>query len=350
MTRLSIISDSVSRARYIGRQLDGLFDVQIFSPGDIPDSRPTAFTFGDVHLEGPHIPDLKDWLKARPENAKIVIAVDKGSHLQAVRAHAIGATDILPRPIDGKSLLAKLFGDIKSLAADRSAGPIGDSCGISAGLQALQTVFASASLGTPLNAKSLDAAGEAIVSHIREEGFGRWIEAIRKHHSQTYQHCLIVTGVAVTFSQHLRFSQADQRRMATAGLLHDIGKARIPIAILEKPGPLDADELAVMRQHPLLGLEALRDMPGLEPAMLDMVVHHHEYLDGSGYPHGLHANELSDLVRTMTIADIYGALLERRSYKPPMSGEAAYRILQDMGPKLDKDLVREFQPISQAQF
>jgi putative nucleotidyltransferase with HDIG domain len=349
MNRLSIISDSASRARHIGRQLDGIFDVQVFSPNEIPDSRPTEFTLGDVNLDGPHIPDLKAWLKTRPENGKIVIAVDKGSHLQAVRAHAIGATDILPRPIDSKSLLAKLFGDIESLAADPSAGPT-DTSGVSAGLQALQSIFASASLGTPLDPKSIDAAGETIVSHIREEGFGRWIETIRQHHSQTYQHCLIVTGVAVTFSQHLRFSQADQRRMATAGLLHDIGKARIPITILEKPGPLGPDELAVMRQHPLLGLEALRSVPDLHSEMLDMVAHHHEYLDGSGYPHGLHATELSDLVRTMTIADIYGALLERRSYKPPMSGEAAYQVLKDMGPKLDKDLVREFQPISRAQF
>jgi HD-GYP domain-containing protein (c-di-GMP phosphodiesterase class II) len=119
---------------------------------------------------------------------------------------------------------------------------------------------------------------------------------------------------------------------------------------LEKPGPLDADELAVMRQHPLLGLEALKTVPGLQPEMLDMVVHHHELLDGSGYPHGLQASEIPDLVRAMTIADIFGALIERRSYKPPMSGEAAYQILKDMGPKLDRDLVREFQPISRAQF
>ena len=81
-----------------------------------------------------------------------------------------------------------------------------------------------------------------------------------------------------------------------------------------------------------------------------MVVHHHEYLDGSGYPHGLNARELTDLVRTITIADIFGALIERRSYKPPMSGEAAYKILKDMSTKLDPDLVREFQPISAAHF
>jgi HD-GYP domain-containing protein (c-di-GMP phosphodiesterase class II) len=77
--------------------------------------------------------------------------------------------------------------------------------------------------------------------------------------------------------------------------------------------------------------------------MLDMVVHHHEYLDGSGYPHGLHAHEISDLVRVITISDIFGALIEKRAYKPPFTGAAAYKILCDMGPKLDKDLVREFE-------
>jgi HD-GYP domain-containing protein (c-di-GMP phosphodiesterase class II) len=81
--------------------------------------------------------------------------------------------------------------------------------------------------------------------------------------------------------------------------------------------------------------------------MLDMVVHHHEYLDGSGYPHSLQAREISDLVRVMTIADIYGALIERRSYKPALSGSAAYEILQGMNAKLDKDFVRAFGPFAQ---
>jgi HD-GYP domain-containing protein (c-di-GMP phosphodiesterase class II) len=67
---------------------------------------------------------------------------------------------------------------------------------------------------------------------------------------------------------------------------------------LEKPGPLDPGELAAMRQHPLLGFEALRTVEGVPPEMLDMVAHHNEYLDGSGYPHGLQANELSVLAAT----------------------------------------------------
>ena len=125
-------------------------------------------------------------------------------------------------------------------------------------------------------------------------------------------------------------------------MLHDIGKARIPISILEKPGPLDKDEMAVVRKHPEYGLDALKSVPGIDKDMLDMVLHHHEHLDGMGYPHGLQASEISDLVRIMTISDIFGALIERRSYKEPLSGKVAYQILLDMGPKLDKDLVREF--------
>ena len=189
----------------------------------------------------------------------------------------------------------------------------------------------------------------AALSSLVIKAVRRWIDIIRKHHSQTYQHCLVVTGVAVAFrSAPSLFPRGPTENGDRAA--HDIGKARIPVAILEKPGPLDEDELAVMRQHPLLGYEALRTVQGLHAAMLDMVVHHHEYLDGSGYPHGLQASELSDLVRMMTIADIFGALIEQRSYKPAMSGEAAYQVIKDMGSKLDKDLIREFQPISRIHF
>jgi putative nucleotidyltransferase with HDIG domain len=350
MSRLSIISDTVYRARHIGSALESVFETQYLSLDRVSSAEPTQFTIGDVNLDCAQIPNLKAWLKRRPQNGKVIFLVDKGSHHQSVQANAIGATELLPRHTDGKTLVKKLLGDLEALANGQSGILPGSSAGVAAGIDALKNIFASASLGAPLSPKSIDEAGETVVSNIEQDGIRRWVETVRKHHSQTYQHCLIVTGVAVTFAQHLRFSNTDQRRLATAGLLHDIGKARIPLAILEKPGPLNPEELAVMRQHPLLGYEALRSIEGLHPEMLDMVAHHHEHLDGSGYPHGLSAAELSDLVRTMTISDIFGALIERRSYKPPLSGDAAYQILQDMGPKLDMDLVRAMRPISQGQF
>jgi len=98
----------------------------------------------------------------------------------------------------------------------------------------------------------------------------------------------------------------------------------------------------MMRKHPEYGFDALKAAGSVPSEMLDIVLHHHEMLDGSGYPHGLQDHEISDLVRLMTISDVFGALIERRSYRPPLSGEAAYQILLDMGPRLDRHLVRAF--------
>jgi HD-GYP domain-containing protein (c-di-GMP phosphodiesterase class II) len=92
----------------------------------------------------------------------------------------------------------------------------------------------------------VQSASETVVSHIEAEGLVRWIDIVRQHHSLTYQHCLLVTGVAVTFGRHLGFPSCDKRKLAFAGLLHDIGKAGVPVALLEKPSPLKGEEVAVM--------------------------------------------------------------------------------------------------------
>jgi putative nucleotidyltransferase with HDIG domain len=214
--------------------------------------------------------------------------------------------------------------------------------GISDALGALQDILGSARAGGLVDAKAVERAGDSLIAEIKTTGLGSWIETVRKHHSQTYQHSLLVAGTAVSFAQQLGFSQTDQQRVSTAALLHDVGKARIPVVILEKPGPLDATELEVMRQHPILGCEALEPTPNVSAEILDIVLHHHEYLDGSGYPDGLAGAQISDLVRIMTLADIFGALMERRSYKPQLTAEAAYKIMLDMGGKLDVPLVKAF--------
>ena len=210
----------------------------------------------------------------------------------------------------------------------------------------MESIFASAVRGAPIDEARLNEASGAVVSQIEATGLGEWIDTVRMHHSQTYQHCLLVTGVAVAFACQLGFSRVDRSKLALAGLLHDVGKAKIPLSILEKPGPLDDNEMKTMRQHPELGFAALQSARGLSRDILDMVLHHHEFLDGSGYPHRLRGSELSDLVRIVTISDIFGALLERRSYKAALSGSAAYAILEKMGAKLDPDITREFASIA----
>jgi putative nucleotidyltransferase with HDIG domain len=347
MGHLSIVADSTDSAVHISRQVAGIFATRTFVRDRLPLAKPTKSTIIDIDLKNSaHFSDLKLWLEKRPKGGKVIFAVERGISGETVQAFALGATDVVDRPIDGRVLLTKLFGDIGSLFDDASVSPAANSEGVLQGEGALRSIFLSAVSGAPVDLKTIDAAGEAVVSDIESEGLVRWIDTVRNHRSQTYQHCLLVTGVAVTFGQQLGFANADKKKLAFAGLLHDIGKARIPLAILEKPGPLDTTETEIMKQHPLLGLETLQDMKAIDPDMLDMVVHHHEYLDGSGYPHGLKANQLSDLVRIITIADVFGALIERRSYKPPMGGAQAYQVLEQMGAKLDKTLVREFRPIS----
>ena len=101
-----------------------------------------------------------------------------------------------------------------------------------------------------------------------------------------------------------------------------------------------------MRRHPVIGYELLKDISGISPEILDGVRHHHEYLDGSGYPDGLMAPKISDLVRLLTISDIFAALIESRPYSPAISRQNAYEILCGMDGKLERSLVKAFRNVA----
>jgi putative nucleotidyltransferase with HDIG domain len=348
MYQLSVIGDTCERPDDLGRQLSGLlsgvFELEFISLESTGSAPPKHHTLVDIDLSNaPVLSSLKDWLRTRPKDAKVVFVTDKASRLQEARAFALGATAIVHRPFDAATLLTKLCGDTPMPASIPAHSEGEQAPAVVAAAETLKSVFSSVCSGAPIELAAVQQASDAVVDQIEAQGLSPWIETVRMHHSQTYQHCLLVTGVAVAFGQQIGVSRVDRQRLSFAGMLHDVGKARIPLAILEKPGRLDDDEMAVIRKHPQYGLDALETSSALPAEMLDMVVHHHELLDGSGYPHGLMASEISDLVRIITISDIFGALVERRSYKAPLSGDAAYQILLDMGPKLDKDLVRAFE-------
>jgi putative nucleotidyltransferase with HDIG domain len=349
MYRLSVVGDARARPDELARQVAGLFQIDFQLLQSVLKTSPGHHTLIDVDLddEGQLLP-LKGWLSRKPKGARIIFIADKVSRLHHARAYALGATAIVQRPVTPHILLTKLQDDGTTLASlavpsDEDLPP-----GIAAAADALQGILSAASAGARIDPTALESASNAIVDQLEAKGLPSWIEIVRMHHSQTYQHCLLVTGVAAAFGEHIGLSRKDRQRLSFAGMLHDIGKARIPLAILEKPRALDEDEMALMRKHPEYGLEALGKDCDLPADMLDMVVHHHEFLDGTGYPHGLQGNEISDFVRIMTISDIFAALVERRSYKPPMSYSAAYEALLDMGPKLDKDLLRPFKFVCQA--
>lgn len=275
--------------------------------------------------------------------------IDDFSHKAMVRAHAIGGEAIIKRPLDRKSIFFTMEELLTNSRKKIWATEFKDVAeGLESGTTALEGIFQLASNGTALSQQELFSHGESVIDTLGQSGLGRWVEAVKSHHSQTFRHCLLVTGVATGFGQHLGMRRDDIHRLTLAALLHDVGKASIPLEILEKPARLDDAETAIMREHPTIGRNLLMNQGSFNQEMIDVVTHHHEFLDGSGYPDKLAGGKINDLVRIMTISDIFAALIEHRAYKAPMSNAAAFDILQSMNGKLDLALVRAFEPIARS--
>jgi putative nucleotidyltransferase with HDIG domain len=194
----------------------------------------------------------------------------------------------------------------------------------------------------------VEQATDSVMAAIAEGGIRQWLDIVWTYDDATYQHCMLVTGLAAAFARSLHFTSKDQEYLVKGALLHDVGKAKIPLAILNKPGRLTAEELTVMRTHAAAGYDLLRQQGQYEPELLEVVLRHHELLDGSGYPDGLSGAQISDPVRLVTICDIYTALIERRPYKQPMQPAHAFKILQDMNEKLEGALVRAFAWVAES--
>jgi HD-GYP domain-containing protein (c-di-GMP phosphodiesterase class II) len=109
---------------------------------------------------------------------------------------------------------------------------------------------------------------------------------------------------------------------------------------------LTLEEMEVMRQHPRRGFDALTAQGGFPPEMLDVILHHHEFLDGTGYPDGLSGKQISDIVRLTTIVDIYAALVEKRAYRLQFTHAKAFAMMEEMGDKLDQHLLHAFRPVA----
>jgi putative nucleotidyltransferase with HDIG domain len=345
MNRLLVVVDDPAKTDAIKAQLSRALDLEFLPVEGLWGRTPDADLLLDINLRDEHgLLSVREWLKHRKARQNLIFMVDRASRIDMIQAAALEATDIYPRPVDLKAILNCLLGDFDGLILD--ASHIREFPAVGPALDALENIFAASRFGDDLNPRIIDGANERLSEHIDKNGIGQWLEVVRNHHSQTYQHCLVVVGIMAAFCHTLGFSGADRRRMTVGALLHDIGKVHVPVSILEKPGPLDQNEWAIMRQHPELGLDTLRTIPQLSDDAREMALHHHEMLDGSGYPHQLHTNAISDAVRIMTICDVFGALIEHRSYRPPLSGEAAFKTMLDMGSKLDQHLLREFRRVA----
>jgi len=147
-----------------------------------------------------------------------------------------------------------------------------------------------------------------------------------------------VTDYAVTIGKSLGLDDEDLTTLKDAAHLHDLGKIGIPDSILQKDAPLTDEEWVVMRRHPEIGESIIKPIRSLQH-LCDLIRHHHEKLDGSGYPDRLMGQDISALVRILTVADIFDSLTSERPYRTKKSRHEAFEELRAMKDKIDQDIV-----------
>lgn len=346
-----LITDRLADSRDLARRL-GFWGpcgtIALEHQGDAPLTQP-RIVVSDVDLAQRHSVEAMRAALARHRGRGVpyLCLLRNMTARSTIQARAIGATEVLP--VDtAASQLVKTIDQLlhEGDGGDPARGTVAFTrAHLATAAASLADMLQSASAGGPVALGAVEASVDAIDQAAGASDIGDWLQVVWSYDDLTYQHCMLVAGLAASFAHDLGFSAEDRKRVTRAAVLHDIGKARIPLEILHKPGALDDAEQAVMRTHPEVGHAMLLAQGGLPPDILAAVRSHHEYLDGSGYPDGLGDGQIPDLVRMITICDIYAALIERRSYKPPMAPEEAYDVLVAMGGKLDEALVRAFHQV-----
>lgn len=201
----------------------------------------------------------------------------------------------------------------------------------------------SAARAGVINLEEVDQNIDPVLRAMQDGGFVHWLKMIQSHDDMTLRHSLLVAGLIANLAVFLNLPRSDRTALVRAALVHDVGKAHIPLKILNKSGRLDVEEMTIMRTHAAIGHEILTAAGMTDSLALAGTRHHHEMLDGSGYPDGLKGEEIGDIVRLLTICDIYAALTEDRPYRPAMSQGKAIKILRSMVPfKLESSLVEAF--------
>jgi putative nucleotidyltransferase with HDIG domain len=188
----------------------------------------------------------------------------------------------------------------------------------------------------------------------RDEAYFRNLEALARaidaRDPYTFEHSARVAAISLELAQGMNLPEAELVVLRRAGLLHDVGKIGVSDKILAKPGPLNDEEWAAIKRHPVIGFEMLKDVPFLQPA-LDPIKHHHERWDGEGYPDRLKGDSISQLARIVTLADAFDAMTSDRPYRKGFSFEFAARsIVGESGRQFDPAVVDAFKTRKTAIF
>lgn len=168
---------------------------------------------------------------------------------------------------------------------------------------------------------------------------------LKKYSIETYNHSMRVAMYSIYLANALSIDRDVFNNLIKGALIHDVGKMKIPSEILHYTGKYDEKQKRQIRMHPLLGIEYMTEQGvSITPEIHDVIIQHHEYCDGTGYPFGLHKKDISELSRIVTICDIFEAYIAKRVYHPQRSYREGidYLLYLSLKGKIDSDYTRLF--------
>lgn len=216
---------------------------------------------------------------------------------------------------------------------------------LAADLNAAQTLhgnthdYIAKVLGDVRLGRSIDVQGarelvnQMVDTIVANESAMMWLAQLKRRDEYTSLHSINVCVISVVFGRHLGFSEEQLREIGHGALLHDIGKMRVPLDLLNKSAPLTVAELEELKRHPQYGYEILQGSSGISEAALDIVRSHHERVDGHGYPRGLSGDEISEYAMLVSIVDVYDAITSDRVYHMGISPHEALNLMYEWAPK-----------------
>lgn len=192
-------------------------------------------------------------------------------------------------------------------------------------------------------AKAAPLVKEINASVLRNPGALLSLCRIKAADTYTFQHSVSVCALLVSFTHALGMDAATVHEAGLGGLLHDVGKMKVPPEVLNKPGRLTEDEFTVMKSHVSESRDLLSGVPGISSVVIQIAEEHHEKMGGGGYPRGIAGEAISQIGRMTAIVDVYDALTSKRVYHQGLEpSEVLKKLLEWSGPQVDGDLVQHF--------
>lgn len=208
---------------------------------------------------------------------------------------------------------------------------------------AVMGLFEDARLGKAVNTQSMGPIVEEISQSVaRDPAIILNIARLKTKDEYTYLHSVAVCALMINLGRSMGLDEALAQEIGMAGLLHDVGKMAIPETILKKPSRLDEDEIETVRNHPRRGHDILSASAGVSETALDVCLHHHEKMDGTGYPKRLPGKALSLFARMSSVCDVYDAVTSQRPYNTPWSASHALQLMQGWDGHFDPEIVDAF--------